>query len=302
MEGYWIVLLTVLGVVILGSLIQTFQLMPTFFDRYFDKTASTITACAILLFISVVVLQELLQALSRWNREGFQNQEPEAMKQWKEMIQTYQVKEVCSVKQQIMEKLIPVEKQANTLTDQQAKERVEKQFSEGTSNGTVNCGFVDRVTQAKDIDSFFTEIQLVPNTFLIQVQDTAQKSTQLLQKQYDDVMKSLKKEGFVDPSVGICSPEITEERRKFLREKKLDEEAQRCLLPEEVPFEKKETVALDKVKKLQSTYDAYLRLGKSKAPLMSDLVTTSQDLLKKLDDLKKKAESGEILKELALKE
>jgi hypothetical protein len=271
MEGYWIVLLTVLGVVILGSLIQTFQLMPTFFDRYFDKTASTITACAILLFLSVVVLQQLLQALSRWNREGFQNEEPEAMKLWKEMTQTYQMKEVCSIQQQIMEKLIPVEKQTNTLTDRQAKERVEKQFSEGTSNGTVNCAFVDRVNQAKDIDSFFTEIQ------------------------------SLKKEGFVDPSVGICSPEVTEERRKFLREKKLDEEAQRCLLPEEVPFEKKETVAMDKVKKIQSTYDAYLRLGK-KAPLLSDLVTTSQDLLKKLEDLKKKAESGAIVKELALED
>ena len=298
MEDYWIVLFIVLGVVIIGSLIQTFHLMPTFFDIYFDKTASTITACAILLFISVVILQELLQALSRWNREGFQNEEPEAMKLWKEMTQTYQVKEVCSIQQQIMDKLIPVEKVTNNLTDRQAKERVEKQFSEGTSNGTVNCAFVDRVSQAKDIDSFFTEIQLVPNTFLIQVQETAQKSAQLLQKQYDDVMKSLKKEGFVDTSVGICSPEITEERRKFLREKKLDEEAQRCLLPEEVPFEKKETVAMDKVKKIQSTYDAYLRLGK-KAPLLSDLVTTSQDLLKKLEDLKKKAESGEILKEVS---
>jgi hypothetical protein len=111
-------------------------------------------------------------------------------------------------------------------------------------------------------------------------------------------MKSLdKKEGFVDPSVGICSPEVTEERRKFLRQKKLDEAAQRCLLPEEVPLESKETVAANKLKKIQDTYDAYIRMSPRK-PLLSDVISKSLDLEQKLEEKKKAAESGAILSQL----
>lgn len=283
--------LTILGVVLLGCIIQTFHIFPTFFDSYFDETATKLTVGGLLLVASAGLLMVFLQSLQRLNREGFANEEPKAMSQWKSIVQTYPIKDVCAIKQLIEEKLIAVEKGTSKLTDTQAKERVAKVF--GTP---LDCNSIETVSKAKDIDSFFTAIQLVPNTLLIQTQETAIRCRLLLQKQYDDVMKSLeKKEGFVDPSVGICSPKITEERRKFLRQKKLDEAAERCLLPEEVPFEKKETVAMAKVKKIQDTYDAYLRM-KPKQPLLSDLVVQSQDLLKRLEEKKREAESGKLFK------
>ncbi len=290
MDRNSIILTVVLGIVLLGAAIQTFHLFPTFFDTYFDKTASTLTVSAILLVVSGLVLQQILQAYTRWNREGFEDtpKKPTAMDLWKQMTETYSIPAVCSIQQQISAKLIPVEKQENKLTDQQAKERVAKLFP-------LNCELLNPVNKAKDIDTFFTTVQMIPNTLLVDVYQTAEKATQLLEKQYKDIQDALqKKEGFVDPSVGICSPEITEERRKFLREKKLDEAAQRCLLPEEVPFERKEDIAIDKVKKIQETYDAAMRLTPKK-PLLSDLVAKSQDYLKKLEEIKRKAESGQLL-------
>jgi hypothetical protein len=297
MESYSYVLLTGLIIVLLGALFQTLNVLPTLLDKSFDQAATKITIVVVLWFVSFLLLMGFLKSLQQANREGFQI--PKVMEQWKQMTETYQVADVCALKGRIEEKLIPVEKGSPpTLTDQQARERVEKLLSEGSSNGALRCAVYKKVNEAKDIDSFFLAIQQVPDVYLIQVQDTAERMSQLLQKQYDEVMNSLdKKEGFVDPSVGICSPEVTEERRKFLRQKKLDEAAQRCLLPEEVPLESKEAVAANKLKKIQDTYDAYIRMSPRK-PLLSDVMSKSLDLERKLEEKKKAAESGAILSQL----
>ncbi len=281
----------------MGALFQTLNVLPTLLDKSFDQAATKITIVVVLWFVSFLLLMGFLKSLQQANREGFQI--PKVMEQWKQMTETYQVADVCALKGRIEEKLIPVEKGSPpTLTDQQARERVEKLLSEGSSNGALRCAVYKKVNEAKDIDSFFLAIQQVPDVYLIQVQDTAERMSQLLQKQYDEVMNSLdKKEGFVDPSVGICSPEVTEERRKFLRQKKLDEAAQRCLLPEEVPLESKEAVAANKLKKIQDTYDAYIRMSPRK-PLLSDVMSKSLDLERKLEEKKKAAESGAILSQL----
>jgi hypothetical protein len=293
MESYSYSILTVVGIVLLGALLQTTKVLPTVLDKLFDEAASNLTVTGILFAVSFLILMGFLQTLTRANREGFETGVPKLLDKWKQLTNTYQVADVCALKKRIEEKLIPVEKGSPpTLTDQQARERVEKML------GSLNCTLLEKVNEAKDIDSFFTVIREVPDSFLIQVQDTAERMTQLLQKQYDDVMKSLeKKEGFVDPSVGVCSPEITEERRKFLRQKKLDEAAQKCLLPEEVPLESKEKVAEAKLKKLQDTYDAYIRMSPGK-PLISSLMERSLDLESKLEAKKKAAESGAILSEI----
>ena len=291
MEPHSTGVLAGLGIIHLRAILQTANMFPTFFDKLFDQTASKLTVAVVLLFASAGILAFFLQSLTRFNREGFTDVKdiPKAMTEWKKLTDDYSVAAVCSIKKQIEDKLIPVEKQTNKLTDAQAKERVAKLFP-------LNCELVEPVNKAKDIDTFFTTVQLLPNTFLVEVYETAEKSTQMLEKQANEIQSALqKKEGFIDPSVGICSPEVTEERRKFLREKKLDEAAQRCLLPEEVPFEKKEDVALGKLKKMQETYDAAMRLTPKKA-LLSDLVAKSQDLLKMLEETKKKAESGELLR------
>ena len=294
MESYSYALLTGLIVVLLGALFQTMNVLPSILDKSFDQAATKLTIVGVLWIVSFLLLMAFLQTLQRANREGFEI--PKVMEQWKQMTETYQFSDVCGLRKRIEEKLIPVEKGSPpTLTDQQARERVEKLLSEGTSKGTVNCALLEKVNEAKDIDSFFIAIQEVPDMVLIQVQDTAERMAQLLEKQFQTIQDSLnKKEGFVDPSVGICSPEVTEERRKFLRQKKLDEAAQRCLLPEEVPLESKETVAATKLKKIQDTYDAYMRMSPRK-PLLSDIVAKSLDTEKKIEEKRKAAESGAIL-------
>jgi hypothetical protein len=294
MESYSYGVLIVIAVVLVGALLQTTNVLPTVLDKMFDKAASNLTMIAVLFCLSLLLVMGFLQTLTKANREGFATGD-QILDKWKQMTNTYQVADVCGLKKRIEEKLIPVEKGSPpTLTDQQARERVEKLL------GTLNCEQIQKVNEAKDIDSFFTAVQEVPTTVLIQVQDVAERMTQLLQKQYDDVMKSLeKKEGFVNPSVGICSPEITEERRKFLRQKKLDEASQRCLLPEEVPLESKEKVAEAKLKKIQDTYDAYIRMSPGK-PLISSLMSKSLELEAKLEAKKKAAESGAILSEIRI--
>lgn len=300
MESPTTIILLGVVIVFLGALLQTSKLFPSFFDSLFDQTASKLTISTILLLISVLILQTFLKGLQRWNREGFQD--PSSMTKWKELTTTYPIADVCAMKSELEQRLFALEKgTADTLTDQQARERVEKIFTANTTNGTVNCQQFETVNKAKDIDTFFTVVQELPNTFLIQVQETAERILSLLEKQKKEVEKSLseakkaKAEGFIDPSVGICSPEITEERRKFLREKKLDEAAQRCLLPEEVPLEKKDDIAMAKVKKLQDTYDAFIRKGPKTRPLMIDIVTKAKETLGFLKEKQKQAEAGTIV-------
>lgn len=275
-----------LGIILLGAFFQTVHLFPNFFDRFFDISASKITVSLIMILVSIIGLSFFLRGL---NREGFETEGPNAMKQWNQLTEKYQIQDVCEMKGRIQEKLIAIEKgiPPNAVTDDQAREQVEKIFTKDTSNGTVNCESFQKVKDAKDIDSFFTVVQELPDSFLIQVQDTAERVKSLLEKQYSSIANSLakKEEGFVDTSVGICSPEIVEERRKFLRQKKLDEDAQRCLLPEEVPFDSKDTIAENKIKKIQSTYDAYIRMSPGK-PTISELLTKSKEYEEKLNDQK----------------
>ena len=306
MESYSTLLYSFLAIVAVGALLQTFKVFPTFFDTYFDWTASKMTISLILLAVSFFVLMGLLQLLIRSNRGGFGNEgfeTPKVMDQWKQLSETYKLSDICALKARIEEKVFAVEKGAppNQSTDAQARERVDKLFSEKTSSGPLNCSLLKPVDEAKDIDTFFVEIQKLPDTVLIQAHETAERMYSLLQKQSGDLTNALdkkdavgKEEGFVDPSVGICSPEIVEERRKFLRQKKLDEQAQRCLLPEEVPLESKEDVAAAKLKKFQDTYDAYIRMSPGKA-LINTLLTDSLEIEKKLDETKQKAEAGTLL-------
>ena len=289
--GYW-----VLGTLLMGALLQT--LLPNLFSRDFNVFLSKVTIGSILLVASFVGLQLFLKVHNSSYREGFEAKEKTAMELWKEMSDLYQMSEVCALKKRIEARILPVEKGVppNELTDTQARERTEKYFVKDTSHGSVNCVAFEKVQKAKDIDTFFVTVQELPNTFLIQVYETAQRSNSLLREKVSEIEKSLKKkEGFVDPSVGVCSPEIVEERRKFLREKKLDEAAQRCLLPEEVPFESKEKVATQKVKKLQDTYDAYIRMYPGK-PTVDEMLAKAKEMEKKLDQIKKDAESGDLFK------
>lgn len=297
MEYKSTVIYSVVGVIFIGALLQTFHVFPQFFDTYFDSAAFRSTVALILIAVSFFFVNLFLNGLQRWNREGFEN--PSPMTKWKETVDLYQIQQICELKSNIEEKMIANEKLVNKLNDEQAKETVTKELVKGTTSGLLDCTLFKTVNDAKDIDSFFTALQTVPDGFYVQAHETISTLHKLLVQQTKLIEESLAKvEGFVSPSVGICSGEVTEQRRKFLREKKLDEEAQRCLLPEEVPLESKETLALKKLEKMQTVFDDYSIKSPTKE-LISELVEKSKQLQAKIEERGKQAESGELLQNLA---
>ena len=288
----WIPLL----IIAIGAILQTFHLLPTILDKDFDNAASKLTVAAVFFVLSGIFLLFFLQQLLKSNREGFQGQT--AMDKLKEMSNKYQIVEVCSLKDRIREKMIQVEKGGGDkpLSEEQASEAVEKTFEQGTLTGSVNCAIVKKVDSAADMDGFFTVIQEVSDNLLVQTQETIEGIVKLLDdqnKKIDDALQA-KNEAFIDMKVGICSPEVVEERRKFLREKKLDEEAERCLLPEEVPFESKDAAAKTKIQRIQETYDSYIRTFPQKLTI-GELLQKAKDAEDKLNKRKQEAESGALL-------
>lgn len=291
----WISLL-IIGI---GAILQTFHLLPSILDKEFDIAASKLTIAGVFFVLSGIFLLFFFKQLLKSNRsirEGFEGQT--AMSKWKELATKYQIVEVCDLKNRIREKMIEVEKGsgAKPLTDEQASEAVDKTFEKGTLTGSLNCAAVKKVDGAGDIDSFFTAIQEVSDNILVQTQETAENLTKLLEDQNKKIDEALKQknEAFIDMSVGVCSPEIVEERRKFLRQKKLDEEAERCLLPEEVPFDNKDAAAKVKIQRFQETYDSYIRTFPQKLTI-GELLQKAKDAEDKLNKRRQEAESGALL-------
>jgi hypothetical protein len=294
-----IVWLIPIGIVLIGALLQTLKLTPRLLDKYFDMTATKLTIIASLLFASVIILLFFLKLRNRWNREGFQTNT--VMENWKQMVDRFQIRELCELKGRLEQTAIALYKGTppNEKSDAEAKKLAETVFSENTMHGSINCELFKKTMEANDIDSFFVAIQLLPPTFFIQAYETAERCRNLLMKQVVELEKNLnkqkemKEEGFVDPSVGVCSAEIVEERRKFLRQKKLDEQAQRCLLPEEVPLESKEKVAQNTLSTMNSTFENYIKMQKQKNTIQG-LIKQALGFEATLNKAEEDAKSGKL--------
>lgn len=302
-------LLIVLAIILLGNAIQTFKLAPSFFDAYFDLTATKLTVAAVVLAASAIGLMIFLQ---NRNREGFQT--PSPMEKWKQLQKDFSVAEVCALKKNLDSKVFAVMKgePPNEISAEQARERTNKVFEATTRYGVIDCELVELVNKAKDIDSFFEAIQRLPTSFCVQVYDTVKRMSFLLENQYKEFQKEKakaelekkKNEGFIDRSVGICSPAVVEERRKFLREKKLDQAAQSCLLPEEVPLEEKETIASNHIQKMLDFYGQSLRPPNAKledlaqTPTIQEMMEKSLKIAAFFDKNEKDAKEGKLFKPL----
>lgn len=285
----------IIAVIVVGALIQTLHLAPSVFDRAFDIAASKMMIAFALLGVSLVLVLLFLKGLNRWNREGFQTKT--AIDSWKELVDTYQLRQVYEVKKRMEDRVFVSIKGSppDQLSDTQARERTDKLFNKGS----LNCTLFNKTLDAKDIDTFFVAIQELPNEFLIQAYETIEHIRNLLKEQVKNLRTQQSKmrngvEGFIDPSVGICSAEIVQERRKFLRQKKLDEAAQRCLLPEEVPFESKDTIAQNIVTKISDTYLNYMRSPPGR-PTFDNLLKESLSLEAELNKAQDDAQSGKLL-------
>ena len=327
-------LYVLLPVILVGTYIQGAKYFPEYFTPEFDEFLQKLTVISILL---VIVLVSYFLFMKTRNREGFAEQSGSVgpMDTWKEMVSKYSLQDLCKLIGEMEVKMIPAEKGAppDQKTDAQAREAVQQEFLKGNAVGFFSCALFQKVQAAKDIDQFFRVLQEVPDTFFAEAHSTANVALNLLLKQkqsFDDAIKNTPKEGFQDLSTKVCSPEIVEQRRKFLREKKLSEEAEQCLLPEEVPKDSKESVVKAKLNTLEATYLeylAYLANKKStrppfvKAPGMervdNKLVSTeelyplrNQSIDKileqanivrvELEQAAKKTESGEIVSEIQM--
>lgn len=255
----------ILPMVLIGAILQHTNLFPNYLNDEYDNILTKITLLCIA--IAFVYLAYFLFLNSR-NREGFADQQAiTPVDRWKTMSQENSLQPLCSLLEAMEAKMIPVEKGAppDQKTDAQARESVQQEFQKGNLVGLFSCAQFKKVEAAQDLEQFFTVIQEVPDTFLAEAHSTANVALNLLLKQKEKMTEASVPpsnvrvaEGFRDVSTKVCSPDIVEQRRKFLREKKLSEEAEQCLLPEEVPADSKESAIAQKLDKIQQTYLEYL--------------------------------------------
>jgi hypothetical protein len=257
MDSVIVVTKTIAAVAVVGALLETF--VPGSITEKLQGDLAAITICLLGILFSYYLLILLLQPRIR---EGFE--EAQTLSRWTTLVTENKVSEVCSLYTEMYERILVVEKGAppgETKTDAQAREAVDKRFAEKMTVSSVSCSlFEDVQSKAQKLDTLFVAIQKVPNDFLVQVYQTANACRALLLDNYNQVIEAenRKIEGFQD----LCSGPSEEERRAFLARKPLSDDAQKCLLAEEIPPEKKEQAVLSKLTEIEKTWNAYKLTGK----------------------------------------
>jgi hypothetical protein len=269
-----------------GGLLETY--VPQIFSEAFKKNMTALTVG----FLGITVSTFLLMIfLKRGNREGFQDQSQAA--RWTIMANGFKVSEVCKLYSEMYEKILLVEKGAPpepVKTDAQAREAVDKIFGVVMKVPPLSCSLFEEVeSQKENMDSFFKIIQKVPDNFFVQVVQTAQACLFLLVQQYQKVLENEKrqKEGFED--FNVCTDQAIAERKAFQERKPLSQEAQTCLLPEEITPEKKEDAIRKKLDAIVATYQSYIKENPMKNS-MDDILKSAAFYKGELDKRAKEAE------------
>jgi hypothetical protein len=289
MQTVYFALVVLFGLGIVGGAIELFA--PGLIS---DKMSELLVALSIGTLLLAVSFFFLILLLKGPTREGFASQDP--MSRWVLFYET-SGKRLCDFYTEIYQSILKVEGGVapNTVPEAQARERTMDMMKKKMGSGPVSCAKIEalyRAAKKEDLDTFFTELQPLPNSFLVQVYDTAVGCKELLIENYNRIMASLQRrsEGFVDAKTPVCSPDVTEQRRKFLREQKLSEEMKQCLLPEEVPLDRKEDYVETKLKAMT---DGLAEATKGKASLQKVLEDCAY-YKGELDKLKQQAESGKM--------
>lgn len=289
MQTVYFALVVLFGIGILGGAIEL--LAPGLISDQMSELLIALSIGTLLLAVSFLFLILLLKGPTR---EGFASDTP--MSKWVLFYESTG-KKLCEIYTEIYQSILKVETGAapNQIPEAQARERTMDMIKKKMGSGPVSCAKIETLYSAakkEDLDAFFGELQPLPNSFLVQAYDTAVGCKELLIENYNRIQASLQRrnEGFVDANTPVCSPDVTEERRKFLREQKLTEEMKQCLLPEEVPLDRKEDYV---VKKIQAMTDGLTQAVKNK-PSLQKVLEDCAYYKGELDKLKKQAESGTI--------
>ena len=287
METFNVPFLILAGTAVLGASIETF--FPGFLSDKFKSDASSITIGLLGIVFSTLLLMVFLKFRIR---EGFED--TSVSSEWTSLVNTNKIPDVCKLYTDMYEKMMVVEKGAPpepVKTDAQAREAVDKQFSENMTVSPVSCSSFEEVNSKKDnLDEFFTIIQKLPDIFLVQVFETAVACRTLLIGQYLKVQQAEqeRKEGFQSPP--ICSETAAKEKKEFQQRNTLSEEAQKCMLLEEVPVEQKVKVIRDKLQKIQDTFTNYKNTAKVKDSF-EKILSDAQYYKGELDKKKQQAEA-----------
>ena len=241
-----------------GAILETY--FPGFLSKKLQSDLSALTVATLGILTSILFLMVFLKTRIR---EGFED--TEYLTRWNSMVNESRVGDVCKLYTEVFEKVMKVEKGAPpepVKTDSQAREATEKLFTDLMTTKLLSCALFNEVESNKNkLDTFFEIIMKVPDTFLIQVYETAVACRSLLINQYTTVQQAEKerKEGFEDR---LCSDAAAKERREFKERNTLSEEAQKCMLVEEIPPEKKTKIVSQKLDRLQSKYNQYRATAK----------------------------------------
>jgi len=241
-----VAILVAVLVLVLAS-IQTYK--PNFLSK---PTSDALTAITIGLLGILTSCWVLLLFLRSRNREGFQQQDP--MSRWKELQTNYKLGDVCSLYNDLYEKIRLVEQgpPGSSVSDAQAREKTDKRFSDRMTMPVLSCSKVDALSKASTLQALFETLQTVPDTLFVQAYQTANACRSLLQEQLDLVSKNQERtvEDFQD--VPLCSPEIAKKRREANALQKAEQT--KCVLPEEIDTSKLEDAINKKLTSLEDTF------------------------------------------------
>lgn len=296
----WSVIGVLAGILLLLSVLQTYKVAPTIFTKELDVFMTKMTFGLILLTVICVFL---LPAFFRI-REGFATT-PDPIEQWKKIVEEEKLTDLCSTIQDVQSKMALLEKGSppDELTDDQARELVKDSFTKNVPSGPFSCVAFKQIQANSDLDNFIVNIQTVPDTYLVQAHETAVYCEKQYIAQLDTVKGSLNVknapkvdlplESFVD----VCTPDIVEQRKKLMRDKKLSEAAEKCLLPEEVPGPTKQEEVSKKIEALQNSFFDYKEKNKITRQI-PEIVKSCKKIAAELEAYKNKAQSGALASEI----
>lgn len=276
-------LLTVVLAVV-GATIETYS--PGFFSKKFKSDASALTLGLLGIVCSTFLLMIFLKVRIR---EGFE--EKTYQSRWDAMVNGTRVSDVCNLYTEIYEKIMLVEKGAPpdaTQTDAQAREATDRKFASVMSTTPVSCALFQEVESRKgNLDDFFVELQKLPDNFFAQVLETAIGCRSLLIQQYMKVQEAEKerKEGFED--IPICSQAAAKQRKEMKEKLKLSQEAQQCILPEEIAPEQKMDAVNKKLARMASSFQSYRNASNVKDSIQK-ILDDAMYYKKELDKKKQK--------------
>lgn len=287
MEGISIQIQILAGVAIVGALVETFA--PGLISEKLKSDLSALTMAGIGILFSFLLLMLLLKFRIR---EGFEDTDMQS--KWSELVRVNQITEVCEMYTKIYDKMLTVEKGAppgEVKTDAQAREAVDAKFAERMTTNVVNCKEVEEISAAKSLDGLYLLLPKVSDSLLVQNYETASACRMLLIDNYLKVQdaENKRKEGFED--LTVCTDELAKEKREFKERKPLSQEAQKCLLVEEIPGDKKREVLQSKLNRIRAVFEQYRMQGKVKDSLPK-IFEDCKYYIEKMEEKKKEAEAS----------